>query len=76
MAALIIRGDRTPAMLRKLAKAEACFSRTRRAPGQKGRVCHIWWRRGSVRPGFATSASPLPTSSQPWSQARTMLLRS
>ena len=76
--ALTIRGDRSPAVLRKLAKAEADTRVARRLLaianvlsgmsrkeaaeaagmdrqtliGQKGRVCHIWWKRGERPPGL------------------------
>ncbi len=33
--------------------------------GNKGRVCHRWWRRGEVPPGRVKSATSGPTSSPP-----------
>ena len=43
--------------------------------GQKGRVCHAWWKRGQRPPGSAIGGLPSPTSLPPFSPAQTMPLR-
>ena len=39
--------------------------------GQKGRTCHVWWRRGERPPGLCDKRFTSPTSSQPSSREPT-----